>query len=72
MQSASPATPPESLAGLIERVTFFNEDTGFAVLKVKARGHRDLVCVVGALASVAAGEYIHGEGRWVQDRKSVV
>ncbi len=27
MQSASPATPPESLAGLIERVTFFNEDT---------------------------------------------
>jgi exodeoxyribonuclease V alpha subunit len=69
VQSASPATPPESLAGLIERVTFFNEDTGFAVLKVKARGHRDLVCVVGALASVAAGEYIHGEGRWVQDRE---
>lgn len=69
MQSASPALPPESLAGLIERVTFFNEDTGFAVLKVKARGHRDLVCVVGALASVAPGEYIHGEGRWVQDRE---
>ncbi len=69
MQPASPAPPPESLAGLIERVTFFNEDTGFAVLKVKARGRRDLVCVVGALASVAPGEYIHAEGRWVQDRE---
>ena len=69
MPSASPATPAESLSGLIERITFFNEDTGFAVLKVKARGHRDLVCVVGALASVAPGEYVHAEGRWVQDRE---
>jgi hypothetical protein len=24
----------ESLSGLIERVTFFNDDTGFAMLKV--------------------------------------
>jgi hypothetical protein len=26
----------ESLSGLIERVTFFNEENGYAVLKVKA------------------------------------
>ncbi len=31
---------------VIERVTFHNEDTGFGVLKVKAKGHRDLVTVV--------------------------
>ena len=60
---------PESLAGLIERVTFHNEDTGFAVLKVKARGHRDLVTVVGTLASVSPGEWLNAEGRWVQDRE---
>ena len=66
---ASPETPTESLSGLIERVTFFNEDTGFAVLKVKVRGHRDLVTVVGTLASVGAGEWVHGEGRWLQDRE---
>ncbi len=48
-----PATPhPDSLSGLIERVTFHNEDTGFALLKVKAKGHRDLVSVVGSLAAV--------------------
>jgi hypothetical protein len=46
-----PTAFPESLSGLIERVTFHNEDTGFAVLKVKAKGHRDLVTVVGSLAS---------------------
>ena len=51
----------ESLSGLIERVTFFNEENGWAVLKVKAKGHRDLVAVVGSLPAVSAGEWV-GEG----------
>jgi exodeoxyribonuclease V alpha subunit len=59
----------ESLSGLIERVTFFNEDSGWAVLKVKAKGHRDLVAVVGSLPSVSAGEWVTAEGRWVQDKE---
>src|SRR5688572_14442141 len=57
----------ESLSGLIERVTFFNEENGFSVLKVKARGQRDLVTVVGALPSVSAGEWLIAEGQWVRD-----
>ena len=59
----------ESLSGLIERVTFFNEENGFAVLKVKAKGHRDQVTVVGSLALVSAGEWVTARGRWVQDRE---
>lgn len=59
----------ESLSGLIERVTFFNEENGFAILKVKAKGHRDNVTVVGSLPSVSAGEWVTAEGRWVQDRE---
>jgi len=31
------------LSGLIERVTYHNEESGFCVLRVKARGHRDLI-----------------------------
>jgi len=62
-------TLPESLSGLIERVTFFDEDGGFGVLKVKAQGHRDLVTVVGSLPSVSAGEWLTAQGRWVQDRE---
>lgn len=57
----------EGLSGLIERVTFFNDENGFAVLKVKARGQRDLVTVVGALPSVSAGEWLTAEGQWVRD-----
>jgi len=63
------STLPESLSGLIERVTFTNEDSGFSVLKVKAKGHRDLVTVVGSLPSVSAGEWLTAQGRWVQDRE---
>ena len=36
-----------SISGIIERVTFHSEDSGFAVLRVKVAKHRDLVTVVG-------------------------
>jgi len=68
-QAGRKREPRESLSGLIERVTFFNEDNGFSVLKVQVRGHRDLVTVVGALPSVSPGEWLTAEGGWVQDRE---
>ena len=61
--------PPESLSGLIERVTFFNEENGFAVLRVKVKGQREPVTVVGSLPSVSAGEWLTAEGRWIRDRE---
>ena len=63
-----PSSSPEVLAGAVERVTFHNEDSGFCVLRVKARGHRELVTVVGHAAAVAAGEWITSSGEWVNDR----
>jgi exodeoxyribonuclease V alpha subunit len=58
----------EALSGIIERVTFHNADTGFAVLRVQASGRRGLVTVVGHLPSAVAGEYVEAEGVWAQDR----
>ena len=37
----------EVLAGPVERVTFHNSENGFCVLRTRARGHRELVTVVG-------------------------
>ena len=62
------AAPQEVLAGLVERVTFHSEESGFCVLRVKARGRRDLVTVVGHAASISAGEWITAGGEWVNDR----
>src|SRR5918912_2611182 len=58
----------EVLAGLVERVTFHNAENGFCVLRVKARGHRDLVTVVGHAAMITAGEFVQVTGSWVNDR----
>lgn len=61
-------TLSEHLVGSIERVTFHNEETGFCVLRVKARGHRKPVTVVGHAASVAVGELVEANGSWLNDR----
>ena len=58
----------EPLSGLVERVTFHSPDTGFCVLRVKVRGHRELVSVLGSAASVQPGEFIQCSGRWDNNR----
>ena len=58
----------EVLAGLVERVTYHNDENGFCVLRIKARGHRDLVTVVGHAAVISAGEWITASGEWINDR----
>jgi exodeoxyribonuclease V alpha subunit len=69
MQKApQPAPERENLAGLVERVTFHNEDSSFCVLRLKARGQRDLITVVGHAAAIGAGEFVQASGRWVNDR----
>ena len=58
----------EVLAGLVERVTYHNAENGFCVLRARARGHRDVVTVVGHAAAISAGEWITASGQWVNDR----
>jgi len=67
MKDPSSSPQREVLAGLVERVTFHNDDSGFCVLRTKARGHRELVTVVGHAASIAAGEWITATGEWAND-----
>jgi exodeoxyribonuclease V alpha subunit len=57
----------EVIAGLVERVTYHNFEDGFCVLRAKARGHRDVVTVVGHAPTIAAGEWIAASGEWVND-----
>jgi exodeoxyribonuclease V alpha subunit len=56
------------LAGLVDRVTFHNPENGFCVLRVKARGQRDLITVLGHAAMISAGEFVQASGTWINDR----
>ena len=54
----------QDLHGQIERITYTNEENGYTVAKVKIKGHRDLVTVVGNLMSPMPGEIIAMKGEW--------
>src|SRR5260221_1210840 len=58
----------EVLAGLVEQIPDHNAENGFCVLRARAREHRDVVTVVGHVATISAGEWITASGEWVNDR----
>ena len=64
------STPDEKqvLAGLVERVTFHNEENGFCVLRVKVRGQKDLITVLGHAAAISASQWVTASGTWQNDR----
>ena len=64
----NPQIPKEYLSGNIERITYHNEDNGFCVLRVKVKGHKDLVTVTGSSPTLSVGEYIKCSGIWHNDR----
>jgi len=71
MNAAMPELRPatEQISGVIERVTFHNDDSGLCVLRIKTKGHREETTVVESLPSVTAREWLVAEGCWVTDRK---
>ncbi len=62
-------TQLDQIAGLVERVTSHSDESGFCVLRIKARGHRDLVTVVGTLPEVRPGEWLEAQGRWIVNKE---
>ena len=65
----APEPATEFLVGQVERVTFHNPENGFAVLRVKARGRREPVVLVGHAATIAPGEFVQASGTWANDRR---
>jgi exodeoxyribonuclease V alpha subunit len=68
MARALTASSTEVLAGLVDRVTFHDSENGLCVLRVKARGQRDLITMVGHDAMISAGEFVQASGSWINDR----
>ncbi|MET8508121.1 ATP-dependent RecD-like DNA helicase [Streptomyces sp. NPDC004787] len=53
------------LEGVLERITYANEETGYTVARVDTgRGSGDLLTVVGSLLGAQPGESLRMEGRW--------
>ena len=59
----------EYISGVVERITYTNEENGFSVIKIKSKGFSDLVTVVGNLAAVNIGATLRLKGDWKYDSK---
>ncbi|HUP25696.1 MAG TPA: ATP-dependent RecD-like DNA helicase [Thermoanaerobaculia bacterium] len=60
----APDSDRESVAGVVDRVTYHNAENGFCVLRVRMRGKREPMTVVGHAASVSEGETVQASGRF--------
>lgn len=53
----------DHIVGIIDRILFCNNETGFSVLIIKAK-NQDPITVTGSFVSVQAGQEIQIEGNW--------
>ncbi|WP_093729167.1 SF1B family DNA helicase RecD2 [Succiniclasticum ruminis] len=54
----------EHLRCVVERITYQNEENGYAVIKCLAKGFNDLVTVVGNMPDVHVGSVLYLGGTW--------
>ena len=57
------------LEGQIERITYFSEETGFTVARLKVREYSEPVTVVGNLIAPTPGEILILKGSWLNHPK---
>jgi exodeoxyribonuclease V alpha subunit len=50
--------PTEHLQGIVERVTYHAEDSGYTVARLKVPSHSDLVTIVGSFPTISAGQTV--------------
>src|ERR687888_948427 len=56
--------PLATLEGVLERITYANEETGYTVARVTPGRSSDLLTVVGNLLGAQPGESLRMQGRW--------
>lgn len=59
----------DTLNGILERIVYENPESGYTVGRFSARGHAELITIVGNLVSVNPGESLLLSGEWVNNPK---
>ena len=64
--STTAPLPLATFEGVLERITYANEETGYTVARVTTGRSTDLLTVVGNLLGAQPGESLRMQGRWCQ------
>ena len=59
----------ESLSGVVERITYQDEESGFAVIKVRVKGFSELITFTGKFISINVGTVIDAKGEFIVNKK---
>ena len=54
----------DTLSGIVERITYENEENGFSVIKIKSKVSHDLITIVGNMAGISVGCVLKLKGFW--------
>ena len=58
-----------TISGILENISYLNEDTGFVVARVQEKGKRGLTTIVGNLSGIHPGESLRLTGNWSQNKR---
>jgi exodeoxyribonuclease V alpha subunit len=61
--------PSESIQGVVERLTYHSEESGYTVARLKSPRTSELVTIVGNFANIQPGQTLHLEGTWREHPK---
>jgi exodeoxyribonuclease V alpha subunit len=61
-----PSSGSESLAGVLERIIFLNEENHYTIAEFRREDTDGKVTIVGALPGVQCGETLHLRGQWTR------
>ena len=56
--------PSETLQGIVERLTFHTEDSGYTIARLKVAREQDLVTITGTFANIQPGQTLKLTGFW--------
>ena len=59
----------ENIKGVVERITYHNEESGYSVIKVKVSGFSDLITFTGKFIQINIGSVIEAKGNFVINKK---
>jgi exodeoxyribonuclease V alpha subunit len=68
-KTENPPLPTQDLTGVVERLTFQNEENGYTVAKLVPDGKNREVTIIGSLAGVQIGETVRLQGYWTTHSK---
>ena len=60
----SSVAPQVSLTGVVERITFHSEESGYTVARLQSPRARELTTIVGNFANIQAGQTLQLQGTW--------